>query len=184
MPTQPKQANRPQRRRHGAVALRVLGLFLVLAAVSLFAGQTLAPEPTERLLGEAKVLAQTSIDDATHAITNTHPVIRLGVSGGQAEMDRCDGTFTEILSYEMDGVLPVYAAHNNCGGDVILGFSVGELVKIEGRDTLYRVVDERRTPKAWASVKELVGMRGAFVLQTCFYGQDQMRFLSLAPVED
>lgn len=96
-------------------------------------------------------------------------------------MNWCDGRFIEMKSYQISGVLPVYAAHNNCGGDIILNWELGDHVKIAGSETIYEVVEERHTKK-WGNVGSLRGAQGELLLQTCYYGQDRMRFLALAPV--
>ena len=64
---------------------------------------------------------------------------------------------------------------------MILGWDLGQRVMVEGSDVVYEVVEERHTPK-WSNVEALVGMTGEFMVQTCFYGENRMRFLSLAPV--
>lgn len=48
-----------------------------------------------------------------------------------------------------------------------------------GYDGLYEVVDIRHTSKVWSSTDDLVGLRGDLALQSCFYGQDQMKFVGL-----
>ena len=146
-----------------------------------------APEQVERVVGEAKV----NVEKATVAVqkqagkavgADVHPTVRLGPLGHRSELNWCDGRFIQMREYQIRDVLPVYAAHNDCGGDIILRWEVGDIVRISGRDELYEVVDERHTPK-WAEVKSLRGMTGELLLQTCFYGQDKMRFLALQPVQ-
>lgn len=166
----------PRRRRPLLAVLGVLcsalGLVLVVATFTV-------PDAVDRVTGEAKV----ALDAALRGFVAPDgiPVIRLGAEGGVADLDRCDGTFTEMTSYRTDGVLPLFAAHNKCGGDIVLGWDIGQRVRVEGSDVVYEVVEERRTPK-WSHVEQLEGMAGQFMLQTCFYGQNLMRFLSLSPV--
>lgn len=138
-----------------------------------------APDLVDKVTGDVKV----SVLKQFHQIfaPDELPTIRLGGEGGMVELDHCDGTFTEMVSYRIDDVLPLFAAHNNCGGDVILGWDLGQRVMVEGSDVVYEVVEERHTPK-WSNVEALVGMTGEFMVQTCFYGENRMRFLSLAPV--
>ena len=164
------------RRRIGPAAFG--GLFLV-CGVALLAWQLLSPASLERAVGEAKVAIQQVAQEVTPGWTG--PVVRLGPAGGIRELNWCDGRFIEMTSYRVTGVPPVYAAHNNCGGDIILGWQLGDHVMIEGSDTVYEVVEERHTPK-WTMVTSLKGMAGDLVLQTCLYGQNRMRFLSLSPV--
>ena len=168
-----------RRRRRGGRLLLVPALVLVAGGIALALASALVPQAVDRVTGEAKVAVDTQI----HRIfsPDTLPVIRLGDEGGIRDLDHCDGTFTEMVSYRVDDVLPLYAAHNFCGGDAILGWEIGQRVRVAGSDTVYEVVDERRTVK-WADARLLQGMPGEFLLQTCFYGQNLMRFVALAPV--
>lgn len=168
----PPQPNR--RRRSRALWW---GIGFLLCAIGMLVWQLTAPESLERAIGEGKV----AIQEAAQHAAPTYPTIRLGPEGGREALDWCDGKFIEMVSYRMSDVPPVYAAHNNCGGDVILGWNIGDTVRIDGRDELYTVVEERHTPK-WSMVTSLKGMAGTLVVQTCYYGQDRMRFLALTPV--
>ncbi|WP_162238899.1 hypothetical protein [Microbacterium sp. Leaf320] len=136
------------------------------------------PTETERVLGTAKVALQTAAQELI--APDQLPRITLGAEGGTRELDACTGEFTEMITYRDAAVPPLYAAHNNCGGDIILGWQLGTRVQVAGSDTVYEVVDERRTPKG-APVDTLAGIDGELLVQTCFYGEDQMRFLALAP---
>ncbi|AQY00624.1 MULTISPECIES: hypothetical protein [Microbacterium] len=154
-------------------------IVLVGLGMSFLSASVFAPDLVDKVTGDVKV----SVLKQFHQIfaPDELPTIRLGGEGGMVELDHCDGTFTEMVSYRIDDVLPLFAAHNNCGGDVILGWDLGQRVMIEGSDVVYEVVEERHTPK-WSNVEALVGMTGEFMVQTCFYGENRMRFLSLAPV--
>lgn len=165
-------------RTRGQLSLLVLSICLVVVGAALLGGSVFAPDFVARAAGSVKV----EIDRQVHRILTPDelPVIRLGPEGSLIELDLCDGTFTEMVSYRMDGVPPLYAAHNNCGGDILLGWEIGERVRIEGSDTVYTVVEERHTPK-WSHIEKLVGISGEIVLQTCYYGENRMRFLGLAP---
>lgn len=170
----------PERRRPSRAVW--WGLVFLAAAIGMLLWQLIAPDSLERAVGEVKVAVQEVAQEvASGAGGPQHPVIRLGGEGDRRALDRCDGTFIEMVSYRMTDVPPVYAAHNNCGGDVILSWQLGDTVRIDGRDALYTVVEERHTPK-WSMVTKLRGMAGELVVQTCYYGQDRMRFLALAPV--
>lgn len=179
--TEAQVTRRRARRRRG----RARGVLLTLSIASMTIGLTLvgttvfAPEATDRVTGNVKVLVQEQVQQIV--APGVLPEITLGVEGGMGELDRCDGTFTEMTSYRVPDVLPLYAAHNNCGGDIILGWELGQHVRIAGSDIVYEVVEERHTPK-WSNVDVLEGMTGEFMVQTCFYGENKMRFLSLAPV--
>ena len=169
------RAQRPRRRG----GLLFASIVLVGLGLSFLSASVLAPDLVDKVTGDAKV----SVLKQFHQIfaPDDLPTIRLGAEGGMVELDHCDGTFTEMVSYRIDDVLPLFAAHNNCGGDVILGWDIGQRVTVAGSDAIYEVVEERHTPK-WSNVEKLAGMTGEFMVQTCFYGENKMRFLSLAPV--
>lgn len=155
---------------------------MIAVGAALGAGALLAPDMTQRVYGTVKVTASQALASARQQVTGEIPTVRLGVSGDVAELDRCDGTFTEMTSYENDSVPEVWAAHNNCGGDVVLPWDVGQRLRLEGSDQVYEVVDIRRTAKTWATTDDLVGLDGELALQTCHYGEDRMKFIGLRPV--
>ncbi|KRB38727.1 hypothetical protein ASD93_01900 [Microbacterium sp. Root180] len=159
----------------------MVSVLLISAGVALLGGVMIAPDAVEKIVGNTEV----AVRKAVHEIVapGTLPEITLGPEGGMREMDQCDGTFTEMISYRMDEVLPLYAAHHRCGGDIILGWELGERVRVAGSDVIYEVVEERHTPK-WSQVELLKGMTGEFMVQTCYYGENKMRFLALAPAAD
>lgn len=169
----------PSRRPRRRFGLLFASIVLVGLGMSFLSASVFAPDLVDKVTGDVKV----SVLKQFHQIfaPDELPTIRLGGEGGMVELDHCDGTFTEMVSYRIDEVLPLFAAHNNCGGDVILGWDLGQRVMVEGSDVVYEVVEERHTPK-WSNVEALVGMTGEFMVQTCFYGENRMRFLSLAPV--
>ncbi|MDN3445753.1 hypothetical protein [Microbacterium sp. APC 3901] len=173
-------ATAPDRRPRRRGGLLFASIVLVGLGASFLSASVLAPDLVDKVTGDAKV----SVLKQLHQIVapDELPTIRLGAEGGMVELDHCDGTFTEMVSYRIDDVLPLFAAHNNCGGDVILGWDIGQRVKVAGSDVVYEVMEERHTPK-WSNVEALAGMTGEFMVQTCFYGENRMRFLSLAPVD-
>jgi hypothetical protein len=172
-----------KRRRGWNTVITVLGVVLLASGVLIGAGALLAPQAVEMAYGEIKVGVTEKVQQVREEVLEELPVVRLGVSGGQTELDWCDGTFTEMLSYETPDVPPVWAAHNNCGGDVLLPWEEGQRIQFEGDDQVYEVVDIRYTPKIWASTSDLVGLGGELALQSCFYGEDRMKFIGLDPVE-
>lgn len=74
------------------------------------------PEATERIYGEAR----TALLRSQLTLSEDLPEITIGVTGTAADIDRRDGTFTEMITYRVAGVPPTAAAHNNCGGDSML----------------------------------------------------------------
>lgn len=172
----------------------VLAGVLLLAGAGLLAGAFLAPNEVQRVYGAVKVKVDETVQTVKVKVGETVqtdqedtfevlPEVALGVSGGIPELDRCDGTFTEMLSYEHAGVPPVWAAHNNCGGDVLLPWDVGQRLRFAGSEQVYEVVDVRTVPKTWSTTADLVGLGGDLALQTCFYGEDRMKFIGLTPVD-
>lgn len=146
-----------------------------------FAAIAIAPDTVQWATGNAKVATTKWASNLFQP--DAIPEIVLGTEGGKRELDECDGRFTEMVSYRSAGILPLYAAHNVCGGDVILGWDIGQRVRVRGSDTVYVVVEERHTPQG-TSGDLLRGMAGEFMLQTCFYGENRMRFLSLSPLTE
>ncbi|GAA3659642.1 hypothetical protein [Microbacterium marinilacus] len=166
----------------GTYTMRVIGVLLLLAGAAVLAFQLFAPQQVEHAYGVVKTEVTKRVDDVREEVFEELPVVKLGVSGGIPELDRCDGTFTEMLSYEREGVPPVWAAHNNCGGDVALPWEIGQRIQVEGSDDVYEIVDIRLTSKIWSSTDDLVGLGGELALQTCFYGVDEMKFIGLTKV--
>lgn len=172
------------RRSRGRIALAVVSIALFLLAAAILVAMVFFPTQTERLVGEAKV----EVEKAAAAASNQTPTITLGPEGGTRALDDAEsGTFIEMVGYRMEGVPSVYAAHNNRGGDIILGWELNQTVHVvdstTGTEGDYIVVEERFTKK-WSNIDELVGMRGPITVQTCYYGEDRMRFLSLVPVAE
>ena len=148
-----------------------------------------------------KQTAQRTWDDTVQAAAvaiadgDPGPVrsVALGVAGGEAELDRCDGTFTRMVDYtapETD-IPPVWAAHNNCGGDVLLSWELGDRLTLTGPGAsgasgqVFEVVEVRHAPRDGADLTALDGMSGDLIVQTCYYRPDtRMRFLALEPVSE
>ncbi|WOF23095.1 hypothetical protein N8K70_00055 [Microbacterium betulae] len=172
-----------RRRGAGNAVLTVLGVGLLIGGLALGAGTLFAPQAVEQAYGAVKVGVADRVQQVQQEVFEELPTVSLGVSGGQAELDLCDGTFTEMLSYEREGVPPVWAAHNNCGGDVILPWEIGQRLRVAGSDQVYEIVDITYTSKIWSSTADLVGLEGELALQSCFYGEDRMKFIGLEPVD-
>lgn len=150
---------------------------LILAGAIVLAMSLFAPTTVERGYGQVKA----AVNDVAAEVQL--PSVRLGVEGGQAELDVCDGSFIEMTSYRNTvGVPAVYAAHNNCGGDIVLNWQVGTQFEVEGQPGIYEVVDVRHTAKHWETTEALIGLQGDFALQSCFYGEDRMQFVGIRHV--
>lgn len=176
-------AVRAQKRRVGSKALMwacgvVAALALLVGGVAVF-----APSTAEYVYGAAKTGAQSAIGQALAPVIDTTPTVRLGGMGDRAALNNCDGSFTGMTSYGSE-IPTVYAAHNNCDGDVLLPWQLGQRVNVvdqSGTSRAYTVIDIRTVPKTWGTVQDLVGIKGDFALQTCFYGQNLMKFVGLTP---
>lgn len=172
------------RRRHSPLRIIAgsLCLIVAVAGLAIAAGIVLFPHQAEQVAGNIKLTYQQLTSDPAEL-----PTIQLGPEGGKRALDNApDKTFIEMTSYRIPDVPPVYAAHNNRGGDIILGWKINQQVTVIDRNGIagtYVVVEERQTPK-WANVEKLAGMRGPIVVQTCFYGKNLMRFLSLVPLAE
>lgn len=173
------QTRRSRRAGRLSTAVTVIGCGLVVGGVAIGGLGLVAPATVERLYGEARQ----SITELQTSITGELPRVRLGASGGIPELDRCDGTFTEMKSYEGTGrVPPVWAAHNACGGDVTLPWQIGQLVTIDDSGDTYEVVEVRDTAKRWVTTEALLDLKGDLALQTCYYGEERMKFVGLTLV--
>jgi len=151
----------------------------MLAGAGLLTAQTVAPQAVERTYGQLKA----TLGEVNLEITKEIPTIKVAGKGGQRELDACSGEFLQLTSYTNTlGVPPVYAAHNRCGGDVILTWEVGTKFHIEGRSETFEVIEVRNTTKTWATTAELIGLQGEFALQSCFYGENRMQFLGIRTI--
>jgi hypothetical protein len=171
----PSSRTRQHRRR---VALTAIASFFLTASALLAVLAAVAPESVERVYGYLRHTTQT----VEHAMSTELPHVRLGDEGGTNLLDECDGSFSEMLSYRSADTIPVYAAHNNCGGDIIHPWNIGQQVRVEGRTAIYQVVDIRDVPKREGTTNDITNLQGEFSLQTCYYGVNQMKFVGLAPI--
>ena len=153
---------------------RLFAVLLFIIGASLVASAAFAPDQTEKIVGEVKV----AIEDTSNKVRGKHVTVKLGKKGGLREVDRCDGTWIEMTSYELEGLQPVYAAHNMCKGDKILPLKKGDRIKVKGGE-MYQIADIRYLKKTWSTTDKLLGMRGDLILQSCFYGENRMKFISL-----
>lgn len=163
--------------------LTFVGVALLVTGVLTLGALAVYPDQTAAVLGDLKTTAQSTVED----VTGETPHVGLGETGRVELLDICDSLFYGMESYQVNAeLIPVYAAHNNCGGDVVLAWDVGDRIYIEGdgHAGLYEVVEVRITPKTWATTDDLVGLTGELALQSCYYGVDQMRFLGLSPVAE
>ncbi|MGO1266529.1 MAG: hypothetical protein ACTMIY_07855 [Microbacterium gubbeenense] len=172
------------RKKRGGIVLGALGGLLIVGGGALLVGVLLQPQLVEKVYGDTKTKVQDTVASVQQDVFDELPTVTVGARGGWAVGDRADGTSTNMTSPGGVGTPPPAAAHNNCKGDVLLGWEEGQQVHIEGRDEVYEVVEIRYTSKIWNSTEELVGLQGDIALQSCFYGEDRMKFVGLEPVHD
>lgn len=141
----------------------------------------LVPQTTERIVGDVRV----KTEQLRRTIGGVHhPTVRLSGPGGQADLDACDGSFVHMESYEMPKLQPIFSAHNNCRGEVILPLQVGDVLAVDGEASgLWRVTDIRDLQKTWAFSEDLLGMDGQIILQTCYWGRSTMKFMAIEPLD-
>lgn len=167
--------------RAGRAATRLGFSFTAAAAVLCLAGGTVcvttsivAPERVEQVIGDSRVQVNRLLLGADL------PTVTLGAPGGVAELHRCTGAFTEMIRYRGQGILPLFSAHNKCGGDILLGWAEGQQLRIADREGVFEVRELRILPKGSPDAA-VADLRGDLILQTCEYGTGRMRFLGVAP---
>jgi hypothetical protein len=153
-----------------------MGGILIVIGVTAGTLQFVWPEGADRAYG----VVRAGVVELEAALDPALPAVRLSGPGDVAALDSCDGSFVEMTSYGTE-IIPVYAAHNNCGGDEIHPWGVGQRVHVEGQTDTFVVVDVRDTPKKWVTTDALIGLDGSFALQTCYYGENRMKFVALEP---
>jgi len=187
-----RAGTRKKSRKAGNIVLGSVGGVLVAGGIALLLGVWLMPDTVEKGYGALKTGYRGTVDKVQEQVFDEYPTVALGVTGDETDLDiACNAgdtyhTFTIMKSYERDGVPETAAAHNNCGGDVLLPWEEGQKINIEGDDMdgLYEIIDIRYTPKIWATTEDLIGLEGDLALQTCFYGEDRMKFIGLEKVEE
>ena len=180
----PAPKKRRKRFRVWGVISGVLVVGLIAVGVAGLISTAVAPEWTEEVVGNAVAQVQQTAVDAG---VTPPPLLTLAGPGGQAELDRCDGTWTQMVQYIEGGVpQPVHSAHNGCGGNPLLTLEMGGTIdvrQLDGTVVTYQAVDERRVAQVGTTTADIMGMGGDLILQTCFWDNATMRFLGLSPVE-
>lgn len=160
-----------------SITVSIIGLLFIIGYIL----YQYFSDPFDRIWG--------GIKDTGYSISATvqTPEVTLGPLGGQYEIDLCqNGVFIEVDAYKVDsGVQDIFAAHNGCGGDIILNWDLDQEVIVtdaDGSSTRYFVSDSRVTPQVGIETTALHGMEGSILLQACFWGSGEMRFVALTPV--
>lgn len=181
------EETKPKKKKK-SIWLKILGTLSFLAIVSgilIIFGNHFYPETTEKLIYSAKVEIEKQVQKANEVVTGDYPTVLLGGEGGEYEMQITPyGYFIEMIPYRVPGLMPVYAAHNSWGGDEILQWDIGKKVNLEGsnKNGVWVVVDILELQKQ-GTVDLIEPLEGVIALQTCYYGQDLMKFVGLVPEE-
>lgn len=91
--------------------------------------------------------------------------------GLQAEIDACQWV---RMDFSAAVTIPVVAAHNFCGGDIVLQMQSGQAVSLSGAglDGSYVVVAARDAQADQDAVDAISGLAGDVILQTCYWADD------------
>lgn len=161
--------------------MTIMSIILAIAIVLLVMVKV-DPKKTE----EVVMGGLTNLKAAVHTVVPaSEPVIKLGIDGGQPELDVCDGTWISQIEYVEILDIPSYSAHNGCGGDVILNKGLGDTVKIQERNgeiNTYKVVDTFSEKKEGTYISDIRGHDGEMLLQTCYWDSVTLKFLMLDKV--
>lgn len=161
----------------GALALSVGGA--MLPAHSAIAGNRDLATSSHIQLSTHVQLSTLALHDEPAALETPAPVVppgpdyAIGITavGLQAEVDACQWV---RMDFTADVPLPIVAAHNFCGGGIVLEMNAGQTVSLtgEGLDGTYVVVSSK---DAWAdqdATDAISGLSGDVILQTCYWEDD------------
>ncbi|CAN5349865.1 hypothetical protein BH09ACT5_BH09ACT5_19930 [soil metagenome] len=97
----------------------------------------------------------------------------IGISafGWQNELDACQWVLMDMVA---SVPLPIVAAHNYCGGGIVLEMQVGDTVTLGGYgyDGTYVVTGDRDAWSGGDAAEAIAGMGGDVILQTCYWDDD------------
>lgn len=111
--------------------------------------------------------------------TNAAPLlIKIDTTGYQAEIDQC-----LWVKMDLNAVAPIVAAHDYCGGAVVLELQPGDRVDLtgEGLDGAYVMSGERQARPGDDAPMATKGMAATVLLQTCYPDGERVRLVSLVP---
>lgn len=182
----------PKRRKRAKRIAGIIGAALIAAAIAVaiivLVGMLVAPDQTEKIVGETT----TAVTHSVRKVAGVEPKVILGQVGDQADIDSCPGYWVHMASYN-NGTgfdVPVYSAHNGCvgfgdRGDVILPLGIGDTIQIEdehGVTRSHKVTEIRNLPQHSTTTDALKGMSGPLILQTCYWDNATMKFISVTPI--
>jgi hypothetical protein len=126
--------------------------------------------PTLALPVEAPVAAPIAEPEP---VAVTAPSWSIGISafGWQDELDACQWVLMDMVA---EVPLPIVAAHNYCGGGIVLEMQVGDTVTLSGYgfDGTYVVTGDRDAWSGGDAATAISGMGGDVILQTCYWDDD------------
>jgi hypothetical protein len=126
------------------------------------------PEPPAAVAPAAVEQQEIEVDAAPVASSWS-----IGVSafGWQAELDACQWVLLDMVA---SVPLPIVAAHNYCGGGIVLEMEPGDTVSLSGYgfDGTYVVTGSRDAWTGGDAASAVAGMDGEVVLQTCYWNDD------------
>lgn len=139
-----------------------------------------APPAPDALAAPPAAPSPQPVEPAPLPITPTVHTIGIHTSGYQAELDQCLWVRMDLTGASA----PIVGAHNNCGGDVVLGLEPGQLVDLAGQglDGRYAVVGSRNGRPGQNAAEATAGFGAAVILQTCYFEGPDVRLVALVPV--
>jgi len=105
--------------------------------------------------------------------------IAIDTVGYQEELDRC-----LWVKMSLTPIAPIVAAHNYCGGDVVLGLGRGDRVRLSGLelDGVYVVTGDREVRTGELVSVATEGLVADVILQTCFWRTGTTRLVTVERV--
>ncbi|PJJ63704.1 hypothetical protein CLV54_1377 [Compostimonas suwonensis] len=102
--------------------------------------------------------------------------IRIATRGYQTELDRC-----QWVRMDVGAVAPIVGAHNYCDGAIVLDMQPGDLVHLAGTDLdgEYLVTGSRDAHAGDRADTATAGLVADVILQTCYWGGDPLRLVTL-----
>ncbi|MEP6482306.1 MAG: hypothetical protein ABJA94_09895 [Rhodoglobus sp.] len=187
-----QQSSAPTRSRRRAFAL---GIPLVVGALALAMGWALSATVPAAALPERTAAGQVATTPRVALVlapvTAPAPVqppppapapapapiagptwsISIATVGLQAEIDACQWV---RMDFTDEVPLPVVAAHNFCGGGIVLDMQDGDTVALSGTglDGLYVVSGSKDATADDDATDAIAGLSGDVVLQTCYWAND------------
>ena len=164
----------PSFARAATAAVALVAVLLVAAAIAAPASQA-DPRAAYSHAREAAISLPTLAlpVEEQPAPAPVVPSWSIGITafGWQDELDACQWVLMDMVA---EVPLPIVAAHNYCGGDIVLSMAVGDTVTLSGYgfDGTYVVTSAK---DAWAGDDAAVaisGMAGEVILQTCYWVND------------